>query len=309
MNRVSLSLAWWAACLAAVFAPGCRASQVEVVVFHAGSLSPLLHEMSSRFEKNHPAIRIRHEPSGSLDVLRKITELKRRCDLVATADYRLIPEFLAPSTIRKLYTFLGNEMVLATGRSDLLGDPRRRQLWEEQWLDEIFRGNYSYGISDPDRDPAGYYAHLVWKLAEIHYDRPGTYQRFVNRLRREWTRPRSSELVALLETGHLDFAFLYKSTAVQNSLAFVAFPPEVSLGHAGYAELYRRAFLIVAGADPDSKIEITGAPIRYGVALLSATPEADLFLNFLLQSEAQQVYRELGYSPVAPREVANDRAF
>ncbi len=298
---------WVPLLLALTASAGCQEKRVEVVVFHAGSLSPLMDEMASRFEKNHPDIRVLNEASGSLDALRKITELGRDCDLVATADYRILGDFLPVESIHRAYTFLGNEMVLATGRADLLKTSEERRDWAENWLDRLFQGGYSYGISDPDRDPAGYYARLVWKLAEIHYDRPGTYQRFSSRFRARWMRPRSSELVALLETGHLDFAFLYKSTALQNSLAFVSLPPEVSLADDAYADQYSRAFLQVAGPEPGSRIEITGAPIRYGVALLSDSPQARQFLEFLLQAESQQVYRELGFAAVAPREIRPPR--
>ncbi len=305
MRKSPAGLAFWIG-LSIGLAPAaaCRGDETEVVVFHAGSLSPLMDEMASRFEENHPGIRIRHEPSGSLDALRKITELGRHCDLVASADYRLIAEFLPADSIRELYSFLGNEMVLATGRSDLLSQPEQRQEWESDWLDKLFQGGYSYGISDPDRDPAGYYAHMVWKLAEIHYNRPGIYQRFTNRFKQEWMRPRSSELIALLQTGHLDFAFIYKSAALQNSLPFLSLPPEVSLADDGYTDRYRQAFLKVAGTRPDSRIEITGAPIRYGLARLSDSVEAQQFSSFLLRTEAQQVYRELGYTTVAPREIS-----
>ncbi len=286
--------------------PACGAmDQERVVVFHAGSLAPLMDEMSARFEEHHPGVRIQREASGSLDALRKITELGRTCDIVATADARLIREFLPAERFRgPVISFLGNEMVLATGRAELLDTPVDQERWQQDWLEELFRGGYSYGISDPDRDPAGYYAHLVWKLTEIHYDRPGAYQRFVNRFQQSWMRPRSSELIALLETGHLDFAFVYRSTALQNSLRFVRLPPQVSLADEGYAEHYRRAFVQVQGARRGTRMEIVGAPIRYGAALISDSAAAGRFLKFLLQNEAQPVYRELGYASVTPQEIS-----
>ncbi len=271
------------------------------MVFHAGSLSPLIQETFHRFRQNHPGVVLQSEASGSLDAIRKITELNKPSDLVAVADYRLIEKI---SQVPRYYIFLGNELVLATAKQEFLPGPPGKKGWEENWSEIISSGEYTYGISDPDRDPAGYYAHLAWKLAEIHYDRPGLYQRFLDNLDERWLRPRSSELVALLQSKALDFAFLYKSTALQNNLEFLTFPAEVSLAEEAYRDLYSRVFLQVTADQPGSTIEMTGAPIRYGIAQTNPdNPWAARLLDFFLSPEVQQLYQELGYRSVPLLEV------
>lgn len=285
-----------------ILGSGCRRRSETVVVLHAGSLSPLISETARRFQENNPGVRIQSEPSGSLDALRKITELGKPCDLVATADARLIPYFLSEH-LQRYYSFLGNEMVLAAAREDRFGGLRTQ--WESAWYELLFRGETSYGISDPDRDPAGYYAHLAWKLAEIHYNQPGLYRRFLRRLEVGKTRPKSSELIALLQTGNLDFAFLYKSSAIQNNLPFITLPPQVSLGEESYSDLYRRVFVTVSGKTPGTTVEIVGGPIRYGLAILSESNSwARQYSDFLFSPESQPLYRELGYTVVPITEVA-----
>lgn len=282
----------------------CSGSRSEVVIFHAGSLAPLIKELAQRFESNHPDTVILAESSGSLDAIRKVTELGKNCDLAATADELLVERFLVPRGARG-FLFLGNEMVLATARDDLLSGAEEQRQWKEDWYERLFSGGYSYGTSDPNRDPAGYYARLVWKLAEIHYNRPGLYRRFVGRFQESWLRPKSSDLLALLETGNLDFAFLYKSAALQNNLRFVALPPEVSLGEDSYADFYAQAFVQVQGETPESSLEITGRPIRYSIALLNpSNAQAQQFLRFFLSQESQNLYRELGYAVVKVREIS-----
>lgn len=269
-------------------------------MFHAGSLSQLIEKVAERFQQNHPQVIIQSESSGSLDAIRKITELNKSCDMIAVADYRLIERFLRPHVTLN-YVFLGNQLVLATAKREIVQDLSD---WGENWYEKISSAEYSYGISDPDRDPAGYYAHLTWKLAEIYYNRPGLYRRLLNGLQTRWIRPKSSELVALLQTGTLDFAFLYKSTALQNNLQFVVFPAQVSLVEDTYADLYSRVFLNIAGGKPGSTFEVTGAPIRYGVALTNrSSPWAQRLLDFLLSPEVQGLYRELGYLNVPIAEV------
>jgi molybdate/tungstate transport system substrate-binding protein len=193
-------------------------------------------------------------------------------------------------------------MVLATAQPELFNRSSEALAnWQDDWYDLLFSQAYTYGISDPDRDPAGYYSHLLWKLAEMHYNRPGLYRRFTLRLDPRWIRPKSSELVALLETGNLDFAFLYKSSAIQNNLAYLTLPPQVSLGEAAYAEAYSRAFVRVGGRTRDSSMEIRGAPIQYGLAvILESNIWAQRFVEFLLSPESEKLYREMGYltSPI-----------
>ncbi len=293
------------AVLAGVVSCGGGGGRTDVVVFHAGSLSPLAAELTRRFESNNPGVRILSESSGSLDAIRKITELGKRCDLVATADEQLIEVFLFPDRAKTSYAFLGNEMVMATGRSDLLDTPDKRQDWRERWYESLFEGGYSFGTSDPDRDPAGYYSRIVWKLAEIHYGRPGLYRRFLGRFQEKWLRPKSSELTALLETGHLDWAFVYKSTALQNNLPFVQFPPEVSLGEESYADFYNQAYLSVSGGASGTTFEVHGKPIRYGIAQINAdNPWAAKFLQFWLSGEAAEIARGMGFDPVPVQEIS-----
>ena len=276
----------------------CRRPTDDVVVLHAGSLSPLIRELGRRFQSNHPHTRILSEPSGSLDAVRKVTDLGKSCDLLATSDHRLLSRFIVPRFCDRYYEFLSNEIVLATARTDLLTP--FPQAWSQDWYTRMAR--HSFGISDPARDPAGYFAHLVWKLAEIHYNATGLYRRLVSLVDQKWVRPKSSELVALLQTKHLVLAFLYRSSAIQHNLNYVRLPPQISLGDPAYAAGYRRVFVRVGPGD--DSLEIEGAPIRAGVALLTPdrTPARD-FLNYLLSSESADLLSGMGYTRLPVREV------
>ena len=281
----------------------CGTPAERVVVFHAGSLARLVQELSQRFEGNHPTIRIDSESSGSLDAIRKVTDLDRACDLLLTADHRLLDQYILPDRALRYHQLVGNEMVLAGARHAawIASD------WRDDWHSNLL--GHSFGISDPARDPAGYFAHLVWKLAEIHYKRPGLYRALSSRLDPRWMRPKSSALVALLQVGVLDFAFLYLSTALQNDLPYLRFPPQVSLGDPAYGAAYARVFITISSPhDQHSQTEIQGAPIRAGVALLRPDREASAsFLAFLISSEAQALSRGLGYTEIPVRETISGR--
>ncbi len=278
-------------------AASCGRPVKRVLVFHAGSLALLLGEVSKRFERNHPAIRIDSESSGSLDAIRKVTDLGRSCDILITADHRLLDRSIVPERAPGYFQLVGNEMVLAgsTGNRELPG-------WREEWHYPLL--DRPFGISDPTRDPAGYFAHLVWKLSEIHYNRPGLYRALSRRLDPRWMRPKSAELVSLLQAGVLDFAFLYLSTALQSNLPYLRLPPQISLGDPAYAEAYSRVFIEVPSPEPERRSEVQGAPIRAGVALLAPLGSAaSSFLDFLISGEAQQLFPELGYTQIPIRRI------
>ncbi len=279
-------------------AASCGGPVERVLVFHAGSLGRLLTEISRRFEQGHPTIRIDLESSGSLDAIRKVTDLGRNCDILVTADHRLLHRHIVPERARGYYQLLGNEMVLAGSASHRELD-RQPDEWHSLLLDRPF------GISDPARDPAGYFAHLVWKLTEIHYNRPGLYRALSSRLDPRWMRPKSSELVALLQAGVLDFAFLYRSTALQNNLPHLRLPPQISLGDPAYASAYSRVFIEIPSPDPERRTEVQGAPIRAGVAVLAPGRNAAFsFLNSLISTEMQELFPKLGYIRIPVREIS-----
>jgi len=49
-------------------------------------------------------------------------------------------------------------------------------------------------------------------------------------------RPKSVELVALLQSGELDYIYEYRSVAEQNKLNFLVFPPDIDLSDPAKAD-------------------------------------------------------------------------
>ncbi len=282
----------------------CQPSTETVTFFHTSSLSPLVETVSKRFESIHPDIVVVSESGAGLDMIRKLGAREPGPDLLAISDRRLLERLLDSGIVSRAFEFLGNDVVLATRDPEFLSATRLSGRSHRRWYEILLERNYSYGIADPDRDPPGYCAHLVWKLAEIHYERPGLYRRLLNGLDSRWICPEAGELAALLRTDVLDLAFLYRSTAVQNDLAFLDLPPQISLGESPYREVYSQATLRVTGAATDSMAEISGVPIRYGVVLTRASsPWAERYLNYLLSPEVHALYRELGYRNIPVIEI------
>ena len=93
---------------------GCRnARPREIIIFHAGSLSVPFKELATEYEKLNPGTKVLIEPAGSLVCARKITELKKPCDIIASADYFVINELLIPNYTKWSIRFATNEIVIA----------------------------------------------------------------------------------------------------------------------------------------------------------------------------------------------------
>ncbi len=84
----------------------------ELIIFHAGSLSLPLKQVTLEYEKRNPGTKIfLNHPN--LDCARKVTELKKPCDIVASSDYFVINELLIPDYATWRLGFATNEIVIA----------------------------------------------------------------------------------------------------------------------------------------------------------------------------------------------------
>src|SRR5262249_61497968 len=80
-------------------------------------------------------------------------------------------------------------------------------------------------------------------------------------------RPKSVELVALLQSGELDYIYCYRSIAEQNKLPFLHLPAEIDFSDAGKIDYYAAASTEVAGKKPGERLRIKGMPIQYGLTI------------------------------------------
>ena len=81
----------------------------DLVIFHAGSLSVPLKEVAAEFKKLYPQVNIQMEAAGSVASARKITDLDKPCDIMASADYAVIDRMLIPKFADYNIKFATNE--------------------------------------------------------------------------------------------------------------------------------------------------------------------------------------------------------
>jgi len=270
----------------------------DLIIFHAGSLSVPLRQLKTEYEKINPGINILLEPAGSLVCARKITELKKPCDIIASADYFVIDELLIPEYAKWSVRFATNEIVVAYHeKSGYYED-----ITSDNWMDILLKEDVIYARSDPDSDPCGYRTVLTLMLAEKYYNREGLTEQMLNK-NTDYIRPKEVDLIALLETNAIDYMFQYKSVAIQHGMKYIELPDEINLSDPDYEDNYLTVSVDVTGSKPGSQIKVTGGYINYSMTVPDSAPhtsEAVDFVCFMLSETGMEIFRQNGQDPIVP---------
>mgnify|MGYP001765813562 CR=1 FL=1 len=294
--------------------------RVPLVVFGAGSLIIPFDHLEKAFELRYPDIDVQAQYHGSIQVIRHATELHEAIDVIATADASLIPMLMYESQVPEsgaayadwYIRFASNRLALAyTGQSKYAGEINL-----DNWYQVLSRRDVRTGLADPRFDASGYRALMAFALANDYYQQPAIFlDMFNGRFQYPVTifqdeelttltvpeivepvpdtglviRGASIQLIALLQSGELDYAFEYESVIRQHGLEMFSLPEALNLGspEADYShvlvELDFQRFQSV-------KPEFRGERIGYGITIPSNAPhpeQAALFIEFLLSEEGR----------------------
>ena len=287
-------------------APGKAELSGVVTIFHAGSLSVPFEAMEKAFEEMHPAVDIQREAAGSQACARKITDLGKECDIMASADYKVIDKLLIPDYADWNVRFATNQLVLCYTENSVDAD----KVNADNWYNILQKEGIVWGHSDPNLDPCGYRSLMVLQLAEDYYEIPGLYDAVIANRPEENIRPKSVELISLLQTGNMDYAWEYLSVAVQHDLEYIILPDEINLGNYRFDETYNTAIVEVTGKEPGSMMEIRGKSVTYGITLINDAPNREAavaFLAYLLDPEGGlAVLESLGQPPFVPARIPGE---
>ncbi len=270
----------------------------ELIIFHAGSLSIPFKDMRTAFNKVYPDVKVILEAAGSVKCARKITDLELDCDIMASADYKVIDKFLIPEYTGWNIKFAVNEMAIAYNEQSR----RANEINVTNWHEILLKDNVAYGRADPNSDPCGYRSVLVSKLAEKHYNLEG-FSKTILEKDTKHIRPKETDLLALLEVNSIDYLFIYKSVAEQHNLKFIVLPDEINLKKSELKELYATVSVDIAGKKPGEKVTMIGDPMVYGITGIKNSPNEKAkitFLDFVLSAKGQEIMHKNGQSTKAP---------
>jgi molybdate/tungstate transport system substrate-binding protein len=312
--------------------PASNSSKTPLIVFAAGSLIIPFGDLEKAFESQYSQIDVQTQFHGSIQVIRQVTDLHIPIDVVATADASLIPMLMY--TTNDPDTGLPNAnwyIRFASNRLGLAYRPDSKYASEinaDNWYEILSRPDVRVGLADPRFDAVGYRALMVYALARDYYQQPTI---FTNMFKGQFSFPlgifnenglttvtvpeivetktnshiilrgASMELIALLESGDLDYAFEYESVIHQHGLNLLALPDFLNLGEEGDQQVYKTVqvnedFQRFASVKPVFR----GERIGYGITIPENAPhpaEAALFVAFLLGSQGRAIM-EADYHPM-----------
>lgn len=299
-------------------------AKTPLSVFIAGSLMVPFAELEQAYEELHPDVDLRVEAHGSIQCIRHVTEIHDPIDVVIPADYALIPMLMYSNSVPEsdeLYAdwyikFASNRVVLAYNPESRVAN----EITSENWYEIIARPEVKLGLSDPRFDAAGYRSLMIVQLAENYYVDITIFERvYLGRFKEPITVEKSGDeqvihvpevlettsesnivvrggsvaLLALLESGDIDYAFEYESVARQHGLSYVELPAELNLSDPAWADNYasvqvRMDFQRFSSVNPVFNGEVIG----YGITIPSNAPnpaEAQAFVEFLLSPQGAAI--------------------
>jgi len=137
----------------------------KLIIFHAASLARPFGDLEELFEKRHPGVDVVRESGASVSEARKITDLGRKCDVYAAADYTVVDDMLIPDHASYNILFLRERIVIAyTQRSKYAAE-----INSDNWYEILLRPDVKVGYANPLQAPVGWRTLIVWKLADDYY--------------------------------------------------------------------------------------------------------------------------------------------
>ncbi len=299
--------------------------KVALKVFCAGSLTLPFEDIKAQFEADYKNVEVQIEPSGSVMAIQKITEVGRLADVLASADYTLIPKMMmtSDSNYTDWYTkFAKNRMTIAFTDDSKYAD----EINSTNWYMILRRSDVKWGFSDPNLDPCGYRSLMVIQLAEFEYEDDEIFKDLVeansgitvsetdgiytidtnmtdlNPTDRLRITEKSVDLVAYVQSDGLDYAFEYSSVAKQHGLNFLELPESIDLSSDDYRDAYKKVRV-----RKTTKIS-AGRPIVYGLTIPNNAPNpalAEEFVKYIINGFGQGVLHDNAQPPIIPA-IAND---
>jgi len=293
-----------------------------VKVFCAGSLAIPLETIEGKFESDKSTlflkVDVQIETAGSVATIKKVTEIGKIADVIASADYTLIPDMMFPGYADWYLQFAKNRMVLAYSDDSNYAD----EINSQNWYEILRRGDVKWGFSNPNLDPCGYRTPMVIQLAEFEYgdnkifedlivaysaitisESGGTYtvkapDDLSPMTERLTIRDKSVDLVSMVQEGGLDYAFEYMSVAKQHDLKYVELPESIDLSSVEYTSTYNKVKVQLASGTVQ-----VGKPIVYGVTIPKNAEQRELaeqFVEYMINEDGQNTFSDLGQPPISP---------
>ncbi len=273
-------------------------SQTTLVEYGAGTLALPFKQVNADFEKANPGLKVQAQFGGSVKMAKQITELHQPADVLAVADYNVIPQQLYAHGSQKADAswyagFVANAITFvytdkSKGASEITPD---------NWYKVLAEPGVQIGRSNPDTDPSGYQTLQMLQLAESYYKQPGLAAAILKNAPEKNIRDTETELIGALESGQIDYLAIYRSDAIQHNFKYLKLPPQIDLSDAAQAAQYAKVTVHTKNGD------LKAGPIIYALTIPSDAPhpqQAEKLVQFILSEQGQKTMQQKGFVVVNP---------
>ncbi len=203
-------------------ATGARAAEpVALDVLAAGTLAVPFKQLGEAFEQKYPGFTVHAQFGGSVKMARLITEVHQPADIIAVADYNVIPKYLFGGNGQQAYTgwyagFARNAVTFVyTDKSKYAGEIDAKN---------GMRAGAAGGGDRPRRSQhrsLGYQTVQTLTLAEKYYGAPGIAASILANAPEANMRDTETALISALQLGQIDYLAIYRSDALQHHLRYL----------------------------------------------------------------------------------------
>jgi molybdate/tungstate transport system substrate-binding protein len=283
--------------------PGQAAEPITLTIFAAGTLAVPFKQSNSLFEKQNPNITVQAQYGGSVKMAKQITELHQDADILAVADYSVMPKYMLvnpphatwyASIARNAITFVH------TDKSKFANE-----INADNWYKVLARPGVEIGRSNPDTDPSGYQTVQLLDLASKYYKDPHLEQSVLANAPLANMRDTETSLISALQLGQIDYLAMYRSDALQHHLKFLDLPTAINLSDPANAAEYKEGVAHTKNGD------LSGKPIVYAVTVVSGSKNSDAaekYIALLLGPEGQTIMKNSGFGTFSPAYAVNPDA-
>jgi molybdate/tungstate transport system substrate-binding protein len=269
------------------------AQSARLQILAAGTLARPFRDIDRLFEKRYPNVAPQPQFGGSVKMAREITQLHEPADILAVADYNVIPQYLFPAYAGWYAGFARNAITFVyTPKSRYA-----REVTPADWYRVLARPHVEIGRSNPDTDPSGYQTVQMLALAEKYYQAPGLAAQILGNAPPFNMRDTETSLIAALQLGQIDYLAIYRSDALQHGFRYLHLPVQIDLSDPRFAGTYKEAVAQTKNG------ALQGRPIVYAVTIPKSAPHpewAQKFIALLLGHEGQAVMKRNGFGVLDP---------
>jgi molybdate/tungstate transport system substrate-binding protein len=282
-------------------APAAESAPLEILA--AGTLAVPFRELNTIFEQRYPDVVVHAQFGGSVKMARQITELHQPADIIAVADYSVIPKYLFAQNSQPGYAtwyagFARNAISFVYTEQSKFAN----EINSENWYQILSRPGVEIGRSNPDTDPSGYQTLQMLSLAEKYYKVSGIADKIIANAPATNMRDTETSLISALQLGQIDYLAIYRSDALQHQLKLLDLPAQINLSDPNFASFYAEGIAHTKTGD------LTGKPIVYAISIVNGTKNAETaqnYLTLLLGPQGQEVMKRNGFGSFTPAYAVN----